>query len=168
VNPGSSAVATDLKSNVHPVHAVGKGLSGFLEGELTPDGTPDLDKPHRARLEMPLQALKSGNRIEDMEMERRMDVRRYPNIVAKILKLEPLGDSRYTATADLTVRDTTKTVKAAVEVHVDGTKLVVETEHVFDMRDFGVDPPRILMLKMEPEVRVKAHIEAELDSAQVQ
>jgi hypothetical protein len=29
------------------------------------------------------------------------------------------------------------------------------------MRDFGVNPPRILTLKVEPEVNVEAHLVAE-------
>jgi hypothetical protein len=31
----------------------------------------------------------------------------------------------------------------------------------FDVRDFGMEPPRILMLKVEPQVEVKVEIVAE-------
>ena len=34
-------------------------------------------------------------------------------------------------------------------------------ESIFDIRDFGMDPPRILMLKVEPEVGVRVEILAE-------
>lgn len=165
VVPASSEIATDIRSNVHPVHAVGRALSGFLEGDMNADGTPDLDQPHRAHLELPVLSLKSGNRLEDMEIERRMDVRRYPNLVADVRKLVPAGSGRYRASADLNVRGNTRAVQADVRVRVDGARLVVDAEHTFDMRDFGIDPPRVLMLKMEPAVRVRAHIEAELEPA---
>ena len=31
----------------------------------------------------------------------------------------------------------------------------------FDVRDYGMEPPRILMLKVEPEVDVRVDIQAE-------
>jgi hypothetical protein len=34
-------------------------------------------------------------------------------------------------------------------------------EHVFDIRDFGIKPPRILMLRVEPEVTVRIRLVAE-------
>ena len=49
-------------------------------------------------------------------------------------------------------------------LRVDGRRLTVEGEHTFDMRDFGVDPPRFLGLKMDPEVNVKVRLEAVEDS----
>lgn len=160
----NSEIATDMRSNVHPVRAVGTGLNGYLEGELNDDGTPDLGQPHRAHLELPVETLKSGNRLEDMEMERRMDVRRYPKLVADVQKLVAAGNGRYRASADLNVRGQARSVQADVTLSIDGDRLVVEADHNFDMRDFGIDPPRVLMLKMEPGVRVRAHIEATRES----
>jgi hypothetical protein len=34
----------------------------------------------------------------------------------------------------------------------------------FDIRDFGMEPPRILMLKVQPEVAVRVEIVAEKES----
>jgi hypothetical protein len=34
-------------------------------------------------------------------------------------------------------------------------------EHTFDIRDFGMDPPKILMFRVEPEVNVRVEIVAE-------
>ena len=42
----------------------------------------------------------------------------------------------------------------------DGRSIELEGEASFDIRDFGMEPPRILMLKVEPEVRVTAHVVA--------
>jgi hypothetical protein len=41
----------------------------------------------------------------------------------------------------------------------DGT-VRLEGERVFDIRDFGMQPPRILMLRVHPEVAVRVSIEA--------
>jgi hypothetical protein len=42
----------------------------------------------------------------------------------------------------------------------DPDTLVIEGEHVFDVRDFGVRPPRIGFLRVHPEVNVAIRIEA--------
>ena len=39
-------------------------------------------------------------------------------------------------------------------------KLVVEGRHAFDMRDFGIAPPKFFWLWIEPEVKVGVRIVA--------
>jgi hypothetical protein len=46
----------------------------------------------------------------------------------------------------------------------DGRSLVIEGEQTFDIRDFGVDPPKILMFKVHPDVRVRVKVFAEQES----
>jgi hypothetical protein len=55
----------------------------------------------------------------------------------------------------------TKTVEGEVTLSVldDGT-FEVEGEKVFDIRDFGLTPPRILMLKVYPDVTVRGRVVA--------
>ena len=150
-----------MRSNVHPVHASGTRLSGFLEGDLAPDGMPDLTRPHRAVLDLPVDGIRSGNRIQDREMERRMDARRFPSIGCVVTGLEPRGAAgNYSARAELTVRGRSRKVVADVRITRQGESVVIDAQQTFDMRDFGIDPPRVLVLKMEPEVRVSAHIVA--------
>jgi hypothetical protein len=42
----------------------------------------------------------------------------------------------------------------------------IEGEQVIDMQDFGLKPPRILMFKVEPRVRVRARVVAEREAPQ--
>jgi hypothetical protein len=51
----------------------------------------------------------------------------------------------------------------AVSQGDDGT-LRLTGESTFDIRDFGMDPPRILMLKVEPQVGVRVEIVAEQEA----
>ena len=44
---------------------------------------------------------------------------------------------------------------------VDDRTLRLDGESTFDIRDFGMEPPRILMLRVEPEVDVRVEIVAE-------
>jgi hypothetical protein len=39
----------------------------------------------------------------------------------------------------------------------------VEGEHTFDVRDFNVRPPKILMLKVNPDMMVRVHVELKPD-----
>ena len=43
----------------------------------------------------------------------------------------------------------------------DGGRLVLNGQHTFDMRDFGVNPPRIFTLRVEPQVRVSVRLVTE-------
>ena len=43
----------------------------------------------------------------------------------------------------------------------DDRTISMSGQSVFDIRDFGMDPPRILMLKVQPEVTVRVEIVAE-------
>jgi hypothetical protein len=38
---------------------------------------------------------------------------------------------------------------------------VLEGESTFDVRDFGMEPPKILMLRVHPEVNVRVQIFAQ-------
>jgi len=42
-------------------------------------------------------------------------------------------------------------------------KLVVTGEQAFDIRDFGVASPSVLMLRIYPDVKVHLHVEATLE-----
>jgi hypothetical protein len=41
---------------------------------------------------------------------------------------------------------------------VDPDTIRLTGEETFDIRDFGMEPPRILLLRVEPEVRVRVDI----------
>ena len=53
----------------------------------------------------------------------------------------------------------------SVEVRLDG-RLVITGEQVFDIRDFAIPSPTVLMLRIYPDVRVRLHAEAELEDAE--
>lgn len=161
VHPSESLVTVEVKSTLHDSHIRSAGLTGFIDGELGRDGRPDLAKPHRAVLRLPVSALRSGNPLQDVEMERRMDTRRHPNIGVKVTTVAPTrSKQRYRATADVTAKGRTVTVEREISIIVEDGQLVVEGNHVFDMRDFGISPPRLLLLKVEPEARVSVRVVA--------
>jgi polyisoprenoid-binding protein YceI len=160
VDPEASAVAVAARSTVHPVHITAQGLNGFLEGEFV-GGRVDLAAPHHARLSLPVRQMRSGNRVQDMEMDRRMETGRYPTIDCEVDRLTDNGAGRYRAIGRLMVHGQTRAVEANVQITETGPgRVVVDVEHAFDMREFGISPPNLFILKVDPQVGVRVRIEA--------
>jgi polyisoprenoid-binding protein YceI len=159
--PERSRVWLEASSSVHPIHGEASGLSGSIDVQF--DGTGlDFSSSPDIKVELPVEQLKSGNRLEDAEMMRRIDARRYPAIRGVVKDMKSQGvDGRYAVTGDLSFHGVTQTVEGEVTVSRpdDGT-LVIEGEQQFDIRDFKVSPPKVLMLKVHPEVKVRIRVEA--------
>jgi hypothetical protein len=144
------------------VHAESRALTGSIEGKLNEAGLPQFEAPHHARIQVPVETMRSGNRLQDAEMQRRLEPRRHPLIEVIIdhaWRLE--GDGRCRAAFRVTAHGRTQSFEEDFRLRVDGRRLFVEGEHTFDMRDFDVKPPRFLTLKVEPEVTVRARIVAD-------
>ena len=161
--PDRSQVLIDAKSSLHPIHTRTDGLEGYLDLEVLGGGRVNLHSSPKAKLSFPVDRLKSGNPLEDRELKRRIDARRYPTIDGELNELRETGkDGRYLARGDLTFRGVTKAYEDELTVtQVDDRTLKLEGEHTFDIRDFGMEPPKILMLKVEPEVNVRVEIIAQ-------
>jgi polyisoprenoid-binding protein YceI len=62
---------------------------------------------------------------------------------------------------DRTLRGVTKSLEGEVTLQViDDETVQVEGEKTIDVRDFGLNPPKILMLQVYPEVRIRARLVA--------
>jgi polyisoprenoid-binding protein YceI len=144
---------------VHAIHGRAGELGGTVDADVV-DGR--IQGPVAGRLEVPVKHLRSGNPLNDAELQRRVDARRHPNIVGEIRNATPLGDDgRFRVEGDLNFHGVTKTVTGEIQISVDDDRLIIAGEQVFDIRDFGIKPPRILMLRVEPEVHVEIKLVAE-------
>jgi hypothetical protein len=149
---------------MHPITAETRALVGTIDGELDENGVPRFELEHGARLQLAVETMKSGHRLQDMEMQRRLDVRRYPQIEVVVDRAGQADrPGRYRASVKVTAHGRTRSFDEDFSMRVEGRRLVIEGEHTFDMRDFDVNPPNFLTLKVHPEVRVRARIVAEQD-----
>jgi polyisoprenoid-binding protein YceI len=165
VNTAQSTVKVGLRVNLHPSHINADALAGFVECEVDDQGKPRLDQPYRAELTLPVDAIKSGNSIQDREMRRRFDVSRYPTITATVTHGEALeGEGRYRAAAQLTMHGQTREITGDVQLGVNGTTMSIDGQQVINVKEFGIDPPRLIILKVEPDVDLQVHIVAERES----
>ena len=154
--PNRSRLSLEGQSSMHPIESSTTQLEGHLEAELLDSGQLDLAAPPSGRFELAVEDLKTGNDLYDLEMKRRLDTRRYPMIVAELLELRSLNqDNRYRAAGNLTFHGVTRRLEGDVTIiQVDERTLEIGGEQTFDVRDFHVTPPKLLMLKVYPEVKV--------------
>jgi polyisoprenoid-binding protein YceI len=163
--PSRSRVWIEARSNVHPIRTEAEGLGGWLDLDIT-DGKVNVDQTLLGHLEFPVENLKSGNAFEDRELRRRIDARRYPNIAGDLKSMKDSEESsEYIVAGDLTFRGVTHTYEDRMTVTMTEDRTVtLGGQSTFDIRDFGMEPPRILMLKVQPEVTVRVEIVAEKET----
>jgi polyisoprenoid-binding protein YceI len=158
--PDRSTVWIEARSNVHPIETATNGLEGYVDLELEPSGSVDLTAAPVGRLSLAVDRLKSGNRLEDREMRKRIDARRFPRIDGVLHTMAPNGsEGSYRISGDVTFRGVTRPHEDAMRVElVDPRTIRLAGSSRFDIREFGMQPPKVLLLKVEPEVEVRVEI----------
>jgi polyisoprenoid-binding protein YceI len=93
-----------------------------------------------------------------------MDARRYPTIFGQITRVEETGqDGLYSVTGDLSFHGRTRSFQHEMTIEVrNGTAIELKGEYVFDIREFNMKPPSMLMLKVYPEVAVRVELYGDL------
>jgi hypothetical protein len=160
LDPVRSCVWVDARSNLHPISTQTRGLEGWVELTVGPDGAVDVDRPVSGRLEVKVDRFSSGNQLYDRELKRRIDARRYPSILGEITGASGAeGPDRYRVTGDVSFHGETRTFEHEMLIEVDhGSHLEMSGERVFDIREFRMKPPSMLMLKVYPEVAVRVEL----------
>lgn len=160
--PDKSAVLIEASSSLHPIHTRTVGLVGFLEVDVH-EGVIDTAAHPQGQLSLRVDRLSSGNRLEDRELQRRIDARRHPTIDGRLERMTKAnGDGRYRVAGDLTFHGVTRRCEDDLVITpLDDRTLRVEGESSFDIRDFGMEPPRIFMLRVHPDVKVRIEVVAE-------
>jgi polyisoprenoid-binding protein YceI len=152
-----SCVWVDARSSLHPISTETRGLEGWVETATHSDGRLDLATPVAGRIELSVDRLSSGNQLYDRELKRRIDARRYPVIEGVITSVAATGvASSYLVAGDLTFHGKTRQFEHEMTIAVpDDSTIELTGAYVFDIREFGMKPPSMLMLKVYPEVSVR-------------
>lgn len=164
IAPDTSEVWIEATSSVHPIHSHTTGLRGWIDLTFGADGSVDTDRTVGAVIEMPVDLLSSGNPLETRELRRRIDARRYPTIEGRLDALEAREPAdTYLTRGVVTFRGQSCTQEGEIRITQQSPGAVaVSGESAFDVRDFGMDPPRILMLRVHPIVTVRIALVAVL------
>ncbi len=163
--PERSVLLIEARSTVGPISFGAIGLRGHVQAGLQGGRIAEDPRPS-ARLDVPVEELRSGNSLYDAELLRRIDARRFPTLSIDLSELAPVGvEDRYRLWGAASFHGVSRVVEgtATVDVaeHEDGTRLVVTGEQAFDIRDFDIASPTVLMLRIYPDVRVRLQLEAE-------
>lgn len=160
VDPGRSRVEIAGSSSVHPIHAAATGLEGWIELDLTRNGLaarPGLQGEVRIAVER----LRSGNPLVDRETRRRIDAKHHPHIAGRATGSTRLDAGRLDVRGQIQFRGVTTDVAGELSVLPDGTGgLVVSGEQSFDVRAWGLDPPKVGPLQVHPEITVRLQLVA--------
>ena len=155
-----SEVVVSAKSSVHPIQGVAGEVTGGIDVVVADGRVQDLKK---GRIEVPIDQLRSGNVLYDAELQRRVDSRRYPLIVGEVRAASPVNDDgMFDVKGDVSFHGITRPVTGTLTAQLDDEgNVVIEGSHVFDVREFEIQPPRILMLRVYPEVTVRVCLVAQ-------
>jgi polyisoprenoid-binding protein YceI len=150
VDAAGAAIAFVATSSVHPIRTHGVA-SGWLEASFDDAGFAP-GKNLRGRLEVPVADLSSGNPLVDREMKRRVDTATHPLIVAEIESTEDTNGNTATITGTIRFLGMETLVEGELNLFP-GPRLTGVGE--FDVRWWGLEPPRLLMLRVDPIVTVE-------------
>jgi polyisoprenoid-binding protein YceI len=159
LQPDASLVHVFARSTLRPFTGAGP-ISGYLDITLQ-DGRIDLDQPCRGELRLRVDELRGDVPHLDRELRNRMDSDRYPTVTAVLTEVRAGAAGGYRMSGDLTLHGRTKHVSgdATLTFEPDGSVILRGTLHL-DMRDFGLVPPRLLVLRVHPDIEVRLGVTA--------
>jgi hypothetical protein len=154
-------VLIEVRSTAGPLRFGAIGASGWVEATML-DLEVRADPPPSAHIVIDVAGLRSGNGLYDAELLRRIDARRFPTATVDLRACTPSGlPGRYHLTGELTFHGVTRPVDGTVTVDASPGGLLIRGEQAFDIRDFAIPSPTVLMLRIYPDVRVRLQAEAE-------
>ncbi|MGH9301138.1 MAG: helix-turn-helix transcriptional regulator [Acidimicrobiales bacterium] len=162
--PDRSVVLIEVRSTVGPLSFGATGVTGSITTAMD-DGVLRSDITPVAHLEVDVSGLRSGNRLYDAELLRRIDARRFPKARVELHQCAPGGPGGlYRLEGEVTFHGSTRPAQGTVELKaISPNRLKITGEQVFDIRDFAIPSPTVLMLRIYPDVRVRLYAEAELE-----
>ena len=162
--PDRSKVWADARSSLHPISLETTGLEGFLEMTIV-DGHLDTNAPVSGSVELDASLLKTGNGLYDRELEKKLEMRKYPRVRGRVISVKALDSgTTYRVQGELSLRGQTSPVEGDVRMRIiDATSVEFQGEQTIDIRNFGLEPPKFLMLKVYPDVKVRGLVIAQLE-----
>jgi polyisoprenoid-binding protein YceI len=148
-----TALAT---SNVHDTTCRLSRVSGWVEAD-----SENLLRA-RAHIDVDMRVVDAGDFLKNAKLKKDLDLDRYPQASFDIDKSESTSRDGGTLMAvvrgTLRWRNREKVIQAKARGTLSPERLEATAEFSFDMRDFDLEPPRVLMFKIEPLIAVKVRL----------
>jgi hypothetical protein len=153
IDTDESTITLHARTSLHPVVASAP-VSGWFEAELDDGGFIE-GTSLGGRLEVAVDAIKSGNPLYDAETRRRIDVGAHPTIVAEITATTSTDGADAVIEGVVDFHGESATLEGEVSV---ATGPELTGEGTVDIRWWGLQPPRLLAFRVEPDVVVSIHL----------
>jgi hypothetical protein len=134
-------------------------LSGSIDAAWNDDGTLAAEPAPRAHIEFMVESLRTGYDLQDHEMWKLIDSKRFPKISADLREFD-YGNARgrYTAAGVVTLAGLARRYEGEFTLDHDDRRVVLKGEQMIDVRDFGLKPINLLVLSVAPLVRVRLQL----------
>jgi polyisoprenoid-binding protein YceI len=156
-----SRVAVEVQSTLQRLELVSSDVKGDVElelhdGKLVPAGLT-------ASLSVPSSSLGSGTWLVDRDVRMMFESRKYPEIAGQVIEVKTAdGGGNYWVRGNLRLHGVTREVSGqASVVEISDHHAVFEGAMTLDYTQFNLTPPKLLMLKVEPEVVIRGRVYAE-------
>jgi hypothetical protein len=157
----ASRLSFEVSSTLHPVRGQSARVSGTVSVAWNDDGTLAVDPPPAMRVGLNVESLSSGNALQDREMWKLIDSKRFPVIAAELRDIAPgAAPGAYSASGDITLAGRVRRYAGNLTVRHDGEQAIVDGDLLIDITDYGLQPPRLLLFKVSPQVKVNLHLVA--------
>jgi polyisoprenoid-binding protein YceI len=156
IDASASSLTYEAGSTLRTISGTAEEFAGYIEVAWDDRGRVAPNPPAAMRMEIPTAKLRSGSSTKDQEVWRLIDVGRFPRIIAELRSIEPLyGSSIYQATGSVTLAGRTRSYTGQMLVVTDDfSDVSVRGDLVIDIRDYGLEPPRMLFVRIEPIITV--------------
>lgn len=162
-----SRIKISGKSSLHPIH--GRGRPGAMSGWLRVGGDGGAPGPGAVvdgHVELPVTAIDFGSALYDRELPKRLDARRHPTVSLDLVRAEAADGSTWRLWLSLVLHGTTLPFEeCALVAWPTAGELAMSGSHHFDVRDFGLQPPKMLGMRVHPEFEVSIHVVGHLADA---
>jgi polyisoprenoid-binding protein YceI len=155
-----SRVAVEVLSTLQRLELVSSEVTGeidaeFREGMLVPTVTGSLS--------LPSTSLSSGHWLIDRDVRSMFESRKFPEISWEVIEIKTAdGTGNYWVRGNLSLHGVTREVSGrATVVEMSDHHAVFEGAMTLDYTLFNLVPPKLLMLKVEPEVAIQGRVYAE-------
>ena len=161
VSAPNSTLVFEARSTLHAVRGKATGLSGEAEFGLDSDGGVVAQPAPKMHVEFPVENLTTANLMQDREVWKLIGSVTYARIAADLRELRPAGSpEHYEASGDITLAGRARRYEGKLSLALAGENLTIDGELTVDIRDFGLRPPKLLILRVDPIVKVRLHLVA--------
>jgi len=161
IDPEESRFELEARTSLLPIHAGATGIEGYVDVPVGPDGGVDDTGQPAGTMTFEIRHLEDANPVYRREIEHLLDSRRHPTVVVELEHAEPRPGGGYRATGRLTVRGVSHPLDGELDVRFPAPdRLELHGTRTVDVRDFGVEPPNLVLWRVHPDVKVRLDVVA--------